>query len=62
MSKQERNILDDLAEIGRELIQQIDEALNPEKKRKPARVPVPIPVHPENRQPNRNDQNPYSSY
>lgn len=42
MSKQERNIWDDIIELGRKVIEQLDEALNPEKRRKPARVPVPV--------------------
>jgi len=62
VSKQERNILDDLAELGRELIDQIDQALNPEKKRKPARVPIPIPVNPEQRPPNRDKRTRYGGY
>ena len=57
VSKPQRSIWDDIIELGREVIENIDDALNPEKRRKP--VPVPIPVrrnypparHPDNNYP-----------
>jgi len=54
VTKHERTIWDDLVELGREIVDKIDEALNPEKKRrKPARVPVPV----HNDRPNPNSYN-----
>lgn len=53
MSKKQRTVWDDLIELGREVLQKLDEALNPEKKRKPARVTVPVPVY----QPQPQDEN-----
>lgn len=47
VSKQERSIWDDLVEVGREIFDQLDEILNPDKKqRKPVRVPVPVRSRP----------------
>jgi hypothetical protein len=45
VTKKQRTVWDDLIEFGREVLQKLDEALNPEKKRKPARVTVPVPIH-----------------
>lgn len=49
MTKKQRSIWDDIAELGREISKKIDEILNPDKRRKPVRVPVPIrrnnPLH-----------------
>ncbi len=42
MTQRERNILDKLVEIGRELLEDIDRALSPKSSRQPARVPVPV--------------------
>ncbi|MDQ7025882.1 MAG: hypothetical protein Q9P01_19510 [Anaerolineae bacterium] len=48
MANKKRTIWEDLMELGREVRERIDEALNPEKRRKPARVPAPIRnTHPE---------------
>ncbi len=47
MSNHKRTIWDDLAEVGREIAEQIGEILNPDqKRRKPARVPVPVHKNP----------------
>ncbi len=47
MNKHKRTIWDDLAEIGREIMEKIGEIINPDQKqRKPARVPVPVRNHP----------------
>ncbi len=43
-AKRERTVVDDLIEAGREVIEKIDALLNPAKKRRKARVPVPVPV------------------
>jgi hypothetical protein len=43
MAKSKRTIWDELIEIGREIVDKIEETLNP-RRRKPSRVPVPIPV------------------
>lgn len=49
MTKQQRTIWDDITELGREIARQIDELMNPDKRRRPVRVPVPIrneyPMH-----------------
>lgn len=43
MTKHKRNIWDELVEIGNQILDRIDEALNPERKQKqPVRVPVPV--------------------
>jgi hypothetical protein len=45
VSRYKRSIWDDLAEVGKQLIDKIDETLNPHKKKiKRAPVPVPVPV------------------
>jgi len=55
-----RSIWDDLVELGRDIADKIDEALNPHKKeRKPVRVPVPIPLRNPNHPQNNPDNNPY---
>ena len=43
MTQRKPSVWDDLAEIGREIIEKVDELLNPQKKRRElARVPVPV--------------------
>lgn len=42
MTKKQRSIWDDIAELGREIADKVDEMLNPDKRRKPVRVPVPV--------------------
>ena len=56
MTKKQPTIWDDLIELGREVLEKLDEALNPEKKRKPARVAVPVPI---NGSPQRQDEEPF---
>lgn len=51
MSQQKRTIWDDITELGREIMESLDEVLNPEKKRKPARVPIPVRQNPPRRDP-----------
>ncbi|MCA9911703.1 MAG: hypothetical protein KC496_00070 [Anaerolineae bacterium] len=52
MSNHKRTIWDDLAEIGREIVEQIGEIINPDqKRRKPVRVPVPVRNHPQHQEP-----------
>lgn len=48
MTKKQRNILDDLIEGARRFYEELDLLLNPEKREERAKVPVPIPVEPEN--------------
>lgn len=43
-AKKQRTIWDDLVELGREVLEKLDELMNPEKRRKPARVRVPVPI------------------
>lgn len=54
-SKRERTVVDDLIETGRDVIEKLDALINPAKKRRKARVPVPVPVRnprdPQNRSP-----------
>lgn len=53
MSQTKRTIWDDIAELGREILEQVDKAIHPQKHRKPARVPVPVRhKYPTNQQPN----------
>lgn len=51
MAKTKRNIWDELAEIGRRIVNEIDDILIPKPKRKPARVPVPVRNNPHPRNP-----------
>ncbi|MGB1288575.1 MAG: hypothetical protein ACPG7F_18720 [Aggregatilineales bacterium] len=48
MAQKKRNILDDLIEAGRDLVDHLDKLFNPDR-RVPARVPIPVrsrpPVH-----------------
>jgi hypothetical protein len=55
MAKAKRTIWDELVEIGKEIMDKVDEMMNPQKK-KPVRVPVPIPVRGNGRRPNNYDQ------
>jgi hypothetical protein len=53
VTNDKRTNWDDFLDMGREWLKRLDEFLHPEKKRKPARVPVPIrtnepPYNPEN--------------
>ena len=48
MSKR-RNLLDDIVEGARRLLEEIERGFNPDKGKK--RAPVPIPVRPERRLP-----------
>lgn len=56
MANRERTIWDDLVEVGRKIVKEVDETLNPHKKRKPARVPVPVRNNP----PRRPHDDPYN--
>ena len=49
MSREKRNILDDLVEGARRVLEDIENALNPEKRQERAKVPIPIPVDDERR-------------
>lgn len=42
MSKPKRSVWDDIVELGREVIENFDDIFNPDKRRKPAPVPVPV--------------------
>ena len=54
MAKNNRSVWDELVELGRRIIDALDDIIIPEPKqpRKPARVPVPVRNNP--RQPERN--------
>lgn len=54
MTKAKRNVLDELAEGVRQILEDLDRLINPDKHRKPA--PVPIPVRP---RPDRQHDDPY---
>lgn len=58
MAKEKRNVWDELVELGRRIVNEIDEALIPAPKppRKPARVPVPVRNKPHHPQRNPYDQ------
>lgn len=45
-TKKQNHIWDELIEAGREVLRELEEMLNPNKRRHPA--PVPIPVRPDN--------------
>ncbi|MEL6308770.1 MAG: hypothetical protein AAFR81_12710 [Chloroflexota bacterium] len=51
MSDKKRTLWDDIVELGRDIVETLDEALHPEKKRKPAPVPIPVRQHPPRRNP-----------
>ena len=44
MAKHKRNVWDELLEVGRRVLREIDDFLDPKARqpRKPARVPVPV--------------------
>jgi hypothetical protein len=45
--KKQRSLLDDIIDTGREILERIADALNPEKKRRQlARIPVPVRNNP----------------
>jgi hypothetical protein len=47
VAKQKRSLWDEAASGVRQIIEEIDRLLHPEKQRKMARVPVPVRVRPE---------------
>lgn len=55
MAKAKRTIWDELVEIGKEIMDKVDEALNPQRQQ-PVRVPVPIPVRNNGRRPHPHDR------
>ena len=50
-AKADRNILDDITDGVRQILDDIDRLINPEKRPKPAPVPIPVRNHPERRLP-----------
>ena len=52
MTKKQRNLLDDILEQARRFVEDLENMLNPDQEREPARVPVP--VEPERYPPRRN--------
>ncbi|MEL7236141.1 MAG: hypothetical protein AAGK74_16665 [Chloroflexota bacterium] len=40
--QQKRNVVDDLADRARELLDELERLLRPEPQQQPARVPVPV--------------------
>ncbi|GEM_PF-731619 len=52
MAKNKRSVWEELVEVGRQILDDIDELLDPKPKqsRKPARVPIPVRNNP-HRQP-----------
>ena len=48
MAKNKRNVWDELIELGRRILNKLDEVLipQPSQPRKPARVPVPVRNNP----------------
>jgi hypothetical protein len=52
VSRPKRNVLDDVADGVRQILDDLENLLNPEKQqRKPAPVPVPVRIRPERRDP-----------
>ena len=51
MAKNKRNVWDELVEVGRQILGEIDELLAPKPKqpRKPVRVPIPVRNNPHHR-------------
>lgn len=47
--QQKRNLIDELADRARDIVDDLDRLLQPEPKRKPARVPVPVQQPPRRR-------------
>lgn len=50
-AKEDRNILDDITEGVRQILDEIDHLINPEKRPKPVPVPVPVRIQPDRRLP-----------
>ena len=46
MAKNKRTVWDELVELGRHILDKLDDALIP-KQRKPARVPIPVRNNPQ---------------
>lgn len=48
MAKHKRNVWDELLEVGRQMLKELDKFLDPKARpaRKPARVPIPARNHP----------------
>jgi hypothetical protein len=51
VARSQRNILDDITDGVRQLLDEIDRLINPDKQRKPVPVPVPVRVRPQRRDP-----------
>ncbi len=50
-AKEDRNILDDIADGVRQVLDEIDRLINPEKQPKPVPVPIPVRIRPDRRFP-----------
>jgi hypothetical protein len=59
MAKQKRNILDDVTDGVRQLLDDLDRLLNPDKHQKPVRVPVPVRPNPTYPPQRRDNNHPY---
>lgn len=55
MAGEKRDVLDDVVDGVRRILDEIDKLLNPDKQRKPIPVPVPVRSRPDRRYP----QDPY---
>jgi hypothetical protein len=55
MADSKRNIVDDITDGVRQILDELDRLLNPGKGRKPVPVPIPVHVRPQRRNP----QDPY---
>ena len=51
MSQQTRSIWDELVEIGRKILERLDDALHPDQRHQKERARVPVPVHNDRRLP-----------
>jgi hypothetical protein len=50
-AKEDRNILDDITDGVRQVLDEIDRLINPEKRPKPVPVPVPVRIRSDRRLP-----------
>ncbi len=55
MAKHKRSVWDELLEVGRRILKELDEFLDPkpQRTRKPARVPIPLRNNPRKPDPSR---------
>jgi hypothetical protein len=55
VASEKRDVLDEVIDGVRRILDEVDKLLNPDKRNKPVPVPIPVRSHPERRYP----QDPY---